>query len=66
MEVFTGRLESIAVRVSLQPAEFSPLHRRTAKGLGVPVLVQLEKVVRERLGWIKPGERVYRVTDEHR
>ena len=26
----------------------------------------LEKVVRERLGWIKPGERVYRVTDEHR
>ena len=23
----------------------------------------LEKVVRERLGWIKPGERVYRVTD---
>jgi cell division protein FtsB len=26
----------------------------------------LEKVVRERLGWIKPGERVYRITDEHR
>jgi cell division protein FtsB len=26
----------------------------------------LEKVVRERLGWIKPGERVYRVTDERR
>ncbi|MBX3024279.1 septum formation initiator family protein [bacterium] len=26
----------------------------------------LEKVVRERLGWIKPGERLYRVTDERR
>ena len=26
----------------------------------------LEKVVRERLGWIKPGERVYRITEERR
>ena len=26
----------------------------------------LEKVVREHLGWVKPGERVYRVTDERR
>ncbi len=26
----------------------------------------LEKMVRERLGWIKPGELVYRVTDERR
>jgi cell division protein FtsB len=26
----------------------------------------LEKVVRERLGWIKPGERLYRVTDDRR
>ncbi len=26
----------------------------------------LEKLVRERLGWIKPGERVYRVTSERR
>ena len=26
----------------------------------------LEKVVRERLGWVKPGERVYRVPDERR
>lgn len=26
----------------------------------------LEKVVRERLGWIRPGERLYRVTDERR
>jgi cell division protein FtsB len=26
----------------------------------------LERVVRERLGWIKPGERVYRIADERR
>lgn len=26
----------------------------------------LEKVVREHLGWVKPGERLYRVTDERR
>jgi len=26
----------------------------------------LEKAVRERLGWIKPGERVYRITNERR
>jgi cell division protein FtsB len=26
----------------------------------------LEKIVRERLGWIKPGERLYRVSDERR
>ena len=26
----------------------------------------LEKIVRERLGWVKPGERLYRVGDERR
>jgi cell division protein FtsB len=26
----------------------------------------LEKVARERLGWVRPGERLYRVGDAHR